>query len=113
MLKKRRKQSADSIQSIENRNFYKTEEEKRQLVPDSFKLNNNEIWNADKKLKEGVIKFFVDNFGVLTTPPSQYGETEVLQKRIDLIPCSVPYKSQVRPLNPDQKDNLRKQINKW
>ena len=55
VLKKRRQQSADSIQSIENRNFYKTEEEKRQLVPDSFKLNNNEIQNADKKLKEGVI----------------------------------------------------------
>ena len=55
---------------------------------------------------------FVDNFEVLATHPSQYSEIEVLQIKIDLVPGSIPYKSQVRPLNPDQKDNLKKQIDK-
>ena len=73
----------------------------------------NEILNADEKLKEAVIKLFLDNFEVLATHPSQYGETEVLEMKIDLVPGAILYKSRVRPLNPDQKENLRDQINKW
>ena len=33
--------------------------------------------------------------------------------KIDLVPGAIPYKSRVRPLNPDQKDNLQMQINEW
>ena len=33
--------------------------------------------------------------------------------KIDLVPGVIPYKSRVRPLNPDQKDNLCTQINEW
>ena len=43
--------------------------------------------------------------------PSQYGETEVLEMKIDL--GAIPYKSRVRPLNQDQKKNLKDQIDKW
>ena len=35
----------------------------------------NAILNADAKLKEAVIKLFLDHFEVLATNPSQYGET--------------------------------------
>ena len=45
--------------------------------------------------------------------PCQYGETEVLEIKIDLVPGVIPYKSQGKVLNPDQKDNLRDQINEW
>ena len=45
--------------------------------------------------------------------PSQYGETKVLEMKIDLVPGVTPYKSQVRPLNPDQKNNLCDQIDEW
>ena len=31
--------------------------------------------------------------------------------KIDLVPGAIPYKSQVRPLNPDQKESLHDQIN--
>ena len=41
-----------------------------------------------------------------------YGETEVLEMQIDLVPGVIVYKSRVRPLNPDQKENLRDQIDK-
>ena len=33
--------------------------------------------------------------------------------KIDLIPGAIPYKSRVRSLNLDQKENLRDQINEW
>ena len=69
--------------------------------------------NENAKLKEAVIKLLLDNFEVLATHPSQYGETEVLEMKIDLVPGAILYKSLVRPLNPDQKENLRDQINEW
>ena len=73
----------------------------------------NAILNADAKLKEAVIKLFLDNLEVLAMHPSQYGETEVLEMKIDLVPGLIPYKSHVRPLNPDQRENLRDQIDEW
>ena len=60
-----------------------------------------------------MIQLFLDNFGVLATYPNQYGEIEVLEMKIDLIPGAIPYKSRVRPLNPDQKENLRDQRDEW
>ena len=33
--------------------------------------------------------------------------------KIDLVPGAIPYKSQMRRLNPDQKNNLIDQIDEW
>ena len=46
----------------------------------------NAILIADAKLKEAVIKFLLDNFENLAKHPSQYGETEVMEINIDLVP---------------------------
>ena len=75
-----------------------------------FQLDTNKILNADAKLKGVVIKLFLDNFEVLAMHPSQYGETVLLEMKIDLVPGVLQYKSQVRPLNLDQKNNLCDQI---
>ena len=69
--------------------------------------------NEDAKLKEAVIKLFLDNFEVLATNPSEYGETKVLEMKIDLVPGAIQYKYRVRPLNLDQKENLQDQIDEW
>ena len=45
--------------------------------------------------------------------PIQYGEAVVLEMKTDLVPGAIPYKSRVRLLNPDQKENLQDQIDKW
>ena len=60
---------ADSVQSVEN------EGENHQFIRESFQLDTNAIINADDaKLKEAVIKLFLDNFEGLAMHPSQYGE---------------------------------------
>ena len=100
-------------QTVHSVQFYETEGKKRQFLFDSFQLDTKEILNGDAKLKEAVIKLFLDNLKVLATNPTQYGETEVLEMKVDLVPGAIPYKSQVRPLNPDQKDNLCDQIDEW
>ena len=33
--------------------------------------------------------------------------------KIDLVPGAIPYKSRVRPLNPDQQEKLWDQIDEW
>ena len=76
-------------------------------------MDSNAILNKYAKLKEEVTKLFLDKFEVLATHPSQYGETDVLEMKIDLIPGVALYKSRVRLLNPDQKRNLRDQIDEW
>ena len=53
---------ADSVQSAVNRKSYKTEEEKRQFICESFQLDMNKILNADAKLKGAVIKLFLYKF---------------------------------------------------
>ena len=85
-------QKADSVQSIENRRCYETEEEKCKYINESFQLDMNAILNADTKLKEAVIKLFLDNFLVLAMHPSQYGETKVLEMKINLVPGAILYK---------------------
>ena len=93
---------AGSVQFIENRQFYKTEEEKRQFIRESFQLDTNAILNTDAKLKEAVIKLVLDNFEVLATYHSQYGETEVLEMKIDLVQGAILYKSCIRPLKSER-----------
>ena len=104
---------ADSVQSLENIRFFKTKEEKRQFICERFQLDTIEILNSDEKLKEVVIKLFLDNFKVLDMHPSQSGETEVLEMRIDLVLRAIPYKPRKRPLNPYKNANLQTQIHEW
>ena len=84
-------QKADCVQTIENRQSYETKEEKQKFIHESFQLDANAILNTDAKLKEAVIQLFLDNFEILATHPSQYGE--MLEMKIDLIPGGIPYKS--------------------
>ena len=67
------------------------EDEKHQFICESFQLDKNEILNADAKLKEAVIKLFLDNFEVLATHPSQYGEIKVLEMKVDLVLGAIPF----------------------
>ena len=91
----------------------KLKKKNRKFIRESCQLYTNAILNKDAKLKKEVIKLFLDNFEVLATHPSQYGETNVLEMKIDLILGAILYKSRVRLLNPDQKGNLQDQLDKW
>ena len=66
---------AGSLWHNVNRQCYETEEEKCKFIREGFQLDMNAILNADTKLKEAVVKLFLDNFKILATHPSQYGET--------------------------------------
>ena len=61
-------------------------------------------------MKEEVIKLFLENFSTLALHPNHYGKMDLLELRIELQPGAVPKRSKVRPLNPDQRANLKEQL---
>ena len=52
---------------------YPTKESKRKFIRESFKLDENKILNRDEKLKEEVIKLFLENFSALVLHPNHPG----------------------------------------
>jgi len=98
--------SQETINSVQESDF-PTEESKRKFIRDSFKIDENEISNRDAKLKEDIVKLFLENFSTLALHPNYYGKTDLLQLQIELQPGAVPKRSKVRPLNPDQRANLK------
>ena len=109
----RKQVGKQTVQNKERKKTYETKEEKQKFIRESFQLDTNATLNEDAKLKEALIKLFLDNFEILATHPCQYGETEVLEMKIDLVPGVILYKSRVRLLNPDQKENLQDQKDEW
>jgi hypothetical protein len=104
--------SQETVNSIQESDF-PTEESKRKFIKDSFKIDENEILNRDAKLKEEVIKLFLENFASLALHPNHYSKTDLLELPIELQPGAVPKRSKVRPLNPDQRANLKEQLDEW
>ena len=105
--------SQESVNSLQELDF-PTKESRRKFIKDSFKIDENEILNSrDAKLKEEVIKLFLENFSTLALHPNHYGRTDLLELQIELLPGAVPKRSKVRPLNPDQPANLKEQFDEW
>ena len=68
--------SQESVNSLQESNF-PTEESRRKFIKDSFKINENKILNRDAKLKEEVIKHFLENFSMLALHPNHYGKVDL------------------------------------
>ena len=104
--------SQESVNSLQELDF-PTEESRRKFIKDSFKMDENKILNRDAKLKEEVIKLFLENFSTLALHPNHYGKTDLLELQIELQPGAVHKRSKVRKLNPDQRANLKEQLEEW
>ena len=104
--------SQELVNFLQESDFPK-EESRRKFIKDSFKIDVNEILNRDAKLKEEVIKLFLENFSTLALHPNHYGKADLLELPIELQPGAVPKRSKVRPLNPDQPANLKEQVDEW
>ena len=54
-----------------------TEESKKKFICESFKIDENKIFNKDEKLKEEVM--FRDNFLALLLHSNHYGKTDLVE----------------------------------
>ena len=78
-----------------------------------LQLEENEVLNSKPKVKEGVrelVKEFVDIFASEAEP---FGHTTREKITIKLKEGTKPFKSRVRPLNPQMKKALKDQVDKW
>ena len=74
--------SQESVISLQESDF-PTEESRRKFIKDRFKIDENKILNRDAKLKEEVIKLFLENFFTLALHPNHCGKTDLLELRIE------------------------------
>ena len=72
---------SETVNSIQESD-YPTEESRRKFIRESFKIDENEILNQDEKLKEEVIKLFLENFLALALHPNHSRKTDIAEDRI-------------------------------
>ena len=89
----------------------KDKEERVEYIKKELKLDDNKIMTAEEKTK--VIDMFLNNFDAVSVSGSDFGRTDLVKFEIKLKPGSQPVRAKVRPLNPDQHADLKRQIREW
>ena len=88
--------------------------ERREFIRTALKLKENKlITESYPHMEEEIIEAFMDNFDAVSVHESDYGQTQLLQFTIDMEPGAKPVRSKLRPLNPFQEADLRRQIDDW
>ena len=86
--------------------------ERREYIITMLKLDENELFK-DRKVKEQVIQMFLDNWDAVSISESDYGRADALQFHIQVPKGTPPVRAKVRPLNPHQEADLKRQIDDW
>ena len=84
----------------------------KELV-EKLKFNENDLLNRNPQIKGKLLELVREYTDVFAEPESVIGTTDVIEFDIKLKEGSVPHRSKLRPLNPDQQDSLRKQLDDW
>ena len=63
----------ETVNSVQESEF-PTEESKRWFIGESSKIDDDKILNQDEKLKEEVVKLFLENFSMLALHPNHCGK---------------------------------------
>ena len=88
------------------------EEIKEQLLQD-LGLDANPILQKDPVLLQHVKELIGEYQDVFASPEQEIGKTSLIEFNVTLKPGARPVKQKVRPLNPHQKEDLRKQLDLW
>lgn len=87
--------------------------ERIKFLETSLKLNESPILRQDTKLRQALLQLFLDNFDAVSIQDNDFGKTNLVRFRIDVKPGTQPHKARVRPLNPLQEKDLRRQLDEW
>lgn len=87
--------------------------ERKEFIWKKLRLNENKLLKNDNRLKHKIAEIFVENFDAVAISDTDYGETDLIKFKINLEKDARVIKHKVKPLNPDQLDNLEKQIKAW
>lgn len=87
--------------------------ERRSYIIQQLKLDENSILNKKPEVKEEVIQIFMDNWDAVSVNDADYGKTNLMRFHIDIPKGTKPVRSKIRPLNPMQEQDLKRQIDDW
>lgn len=87
--------------------------ERRTYIIDSLKLNENPLLKGNAELREEIIRVFLENFDAVAISESDYGRTELMEFTFDIPRDAIPVRDKLRPLNPFQEQDLRRQLDAW
>ena len=87
--------------------------ERRSYLIKGLKLDENPLLNNEPELKEEVLSIFMDNWDAVSVNEADFGKTNLMKFHIKLAPDAVPSRSKLRPLNPAQEEQLKKQLEDW
>ena len=100
-----------NIHQIEPRKKRESAEDRQKFIFDSLKLENNELLSEQQK--EEVIAMFIDNWDAISEGDFDIGKSSLLKFKIKVVEGAQPVRARLRPLNPDQQRDLKRQLDEW
>ena len=85
----------------------------RKFIIDELHLDENDHLNANPAVKEEIIDIFLQNRDAVATTDYDYGNTRLMKFTIDIPAGTRPVRAKLRPLNPMQEADLKRQIEEW
>ena len=84
------------------------------VILKKLKIEENEILSENPKIKEKLIELVIEYADVFSDPEgTQIGTTKLLEFDVKLKEGAKPVRQRIRPLNPKQRESLRKQLDLW
>lgn len=87
--------------------------ERRSYIIELLKLDENPIFNGKSEMKAEVVQIFLDNWDAISVNDADYGRTNLMKFHIEIPKGSKPVRDRMRPLNPIQEKDLKRQIDDW
>ena len=85
--------------------------ERKQYLKDTLKLENNPMLTPETR--EKVIQLFLNNFDAVAISDADFGKTNLMSFTIKVEPGAQPVRHKIRPLNPFQEKDLKRQLDDW
>ena len=87
--------------------------EREEYIKQGLKLEENELLADKPQLRQQIINMFLENFDSISIDEYDFGNTRAMQFHIDIPPGTTPVRAKLRPLNPSQEMDLKRQIDAW
>ena len=87
--------------------------ERVRYLTQTLKLTENPLLKDRPIEQEKLIQIFLQNWDALALSDTDYGRSDAMRFHIKLEPGASPAHSRVRPLNPYQEEDLKKQLDEW
>ena len=91
----------------------KEEKQRRQWLHKEFRLGESDLLSNDPKTTREVEDLLLDYFDVISISKTDYGQTQLMELEIDLVPGAKPYKGRCLPTNPREEEDFWCQLQEW